>query len=529
MAPSSFAQISITLIPDPSAGEVQTNRNAQTATLGVVNAGILVSGALIANSPLTTTTLRITYPAPITSSPATFAAAPSIPAADPIRIVGGSGLFASVTSGNITLNTASRRIEITLPGFGGSSNDQSGTFRIAGVRIDANGLSGAQTVSAALNETTNNYILSTPGPHTVINTLGAGIGSVAIGATGGNTNFSTATIFTNRSVPDTKGSFTITEGFGRAWRTAEDSSISATATPNGTNIRLTFAGIPAGVTLTLSAVTTGSPAPADFGFGSATSQTAAAGTVTITASSTTTVVVFNDDLSTSTEIIQIDYTISAPGTASLSAGGITVTATHVPIGDGVDNSNAALAGLPRVDQGYPTFAQADVGPVTLVNIVPASTTLLIPLAEKVGSFDTGISVANTTLDAFGSGSGGATPTAGTLKFDFFPALATGAGTACTLTTSSTNRPGFGISSDGTIAAGSTYVVLLSQLLPVSNCAAGDFIGYIFITANFLNAHGQATISDFRTYSLAANVLVLPPPATSPRALSGTTTVESLGF
>jgi hypothetical protein len=526
MAPSSFAQVSLQLLPDVSEGEIQTNRNAQTASTDVLNAGILVSGSLIADSPLTTTTLRITYPAPITSSPASFAAAPSIPAADPIRIVGGSGLFATVTNGSITLNTTNRRIEITLPGLtSGTSNSQSGTFRLVGVRIDANGRSGAQTVSAALNETTNNYILSTPGPLTVIEDLDAGIGSIATGSIGGNTNFSTSTIFTNRSVPDTKGSFVVTEGFGDAWRTAAESSNSATATPNGTNIRLTFAGIPAGVTLTLSAVTTGSPSPPDIGFGSATSQSAAAGTATITASSTTTVVVFNDD----PDDFQIDYTVSAPGTASLSAGSITVTATHVPIGDGVDNSNAAQAGLPRADQGYPAFAQADVGPVTLVNIVPASTTLLIPLAEKVGAFDTGISVANTTLDAFGTAAGGATPTAGTLKFDFFPATATGAGTACTLTTSSTNRPGFGIAADGTIAAGSTYVVLLSQLLPVSNCAAGDFIGYIFVTANFLNAHGQATISDFRTYSLAANVLVLPPPATSPRALSGTTTVESLGF
>ena len=72
MASSSFAQVSLQLIPDPSAGEIQTNNNAQTANPGISGAGILVSGALIANSPLTTTVLRITYPSPITSSPVGF-------------------------------------------------------------------------------------------------------------------------------------------------------------------------------------------------------------------------------------------------------------------------------------------------------------------------------------------------------------------------------------------------------------------------------------------------------------------------
>jgi Cu/Ag efflux pump CusA len=43
MASSSFAQVSLSLIPDPSAGEIQTNNNAQTASPGVSGAGILVS------------------------------------------------------------------------------------------------------------------------------------------------------------------------------------------------------------------------------------------------------------------------------------------------------------------------------------------------------------------------------------------------------------------------------------------------------------------------------------------------------
>jgi hypothetical protein len=221
--------------------------------------------------------------------------------------------------------------------------------------------------------------------------------------------------------------------------------------------------------------------------------------------------------------------VTANSTAAVTTPGtISVTATLVPIGVATNNDTAVALGLPTSVAGYPTFTQLDVGPVTVVNIVAASTTLLIPLAEVQAPFDTGISIANTNTDPFGLGGGGATPSAGTLRFDFFPSTATGAGTACFLQTSATARPGVGIASDGTVPSGATYLALLSQILPVSNCAAGPFFGYIFVTANFLNAHGQATITDFRTFSLASNVLVLAPPSTSPRT-TPPGSVESLGF
>jgi len=139
MASSSFAQVSLSLIPDPSPGEIQTNNNAQTASPGTSGAGILVSGSLIASSPLTTSTLRITYPSPITSSPVGFVSpgagiGGAIPPTDPIRIEGATGVFASIT--NAVLNTTNSRVEITLPGAP-AGNTLSGSFRLVGVRIDA--------------------------------------------------------------------------------------------------------------------------------------------------------------------------------------------------------------------------------------------------------------------------------------------------------------------------------------------------------------------------------------------------------
>jgi hypothetical protein len=523
-AQSSFAQISISLTANPpSPGEIQTNQTAQTAEPGVPGGGILVTGSLIAASNLTTTALRVTYPSTITSAPANCIDTsdaddvvacpdPNVPTADPIRIEGATGLFAGITQP--ILNTSSRRIEIWLPGVAG--NTLSGSFRIVGVRIDANGLSGAQSATASLTDAAANYLLTTTSV-TVINSIANGIGSMAVGARSGQTNQGTASIFTNRTVPDELASFIITEGFASAFRSPEQLSNSLTGVNNSVRIRLTFNNVPTGVTLTLGESGSGD-IEADFVSGG-----------TITTASNTAVIRFTDSSLTSTETLQINITdINLSSSAAVTtAGSISVTATLFPIGEALDDDDNA----PTDADGYPVFTQADVGPVTIINIVPASTTLLIPLAEKIGAFDTGISIANTTADPFGGTSGGgAVASAGTLKFDFFPSAATGAGTACTLTTSSTNRPGFGISADGTIAAGATYTVLLSQLLPVSNCAAGDFVGYIFVTANFLNAHGQATISDFRTYSLAANVLALPPPPTAPRNLSTDPDgVESLGF
>ena len=560
MAPSSFAQVQIQIFPDFSSQEVQTNRNAQTARPGTNGAGLLVSGSLLGASPLTATTLRIAYPGPITSQPAaasnddgvncidgsltpsTFvcpsSGAAGIPTGDPMRIEGATGVFASV--GRLRLNTVSSRIEMTLPNSAGgltggstATNSSSGVFRIVGVRIDANGKSGAQTFSASLNNSANNYLLSTS-TGTIINNIGPGLaGAPAIGLapggtaitgcspvpSGGNPPAGTATIFTNRNVPRTCGAFTLTEGFASAWRSEVQSGNSSTgpsAGPNaGSQIKLTFNNVPAGVTLTLTS---------NRGLASSNSSlNMTLSTTTITSSSTSAIMTFVGTSTSDVEVAEIDYTVGQLSTtaAVTTPGAVSVTATIYPFGDGVDS-----AGVPRQDQGYPTFVEGDVGPTTIVNIVPANTVMLMPYALVLPPFDTGLAVANTTKDPFGSGAGGATPGNGAITVDFFPTTSTGgAGTPFSVTTTSTVKPGGGLSSDGTLAAGATWTVLLSQLLTAAG-QTGNFIGYVFIRANFLDAHGTATISDFRTYSLTANVLVLPPPATTSR---DSVTVEALDF
>lgn len=560
MAPGLFAQVSISIIPDTDPGDIQTNNNALAAVPGSNGSGVLVVGSLIATSPLSTTVLRINYPAPITSLPSlvvgsnnctiggfsalntgnggggAFPCGPTagVPAADPIRIVGASGVFSTMNVQPL-LNTTNQRVEIQLPA--NASNSSSGSFRLVGVRVNANGLTGAQTVSASLNTQVNNYLLGTPSTGTVINSLNPGIGSLAIGLAPGNTTIGnvtgnptagTVTIFTNRNVARSIGSFILVEGCASCWRTATQNGNSGTALPNSSQIRLTFNNVPAGVTISL-------PGTVNVGTTSSNSSLAASvGNTSITSTANTSVISITGSSVSQTETMELDYTVNVTTTAAVTTPGtITVTATMFPVAttpfDTTSTGNGpggiTLTGLPTETGGYPTYTDLEVGPLTVVNIVPASTTLLMPYALVLPPFDTGLAVANTTADPFGSGSGGATPASGTVVLNFFPTTATGAGTSFSLTTSSTVRPGTGLSSDGTLAPGATWSVLLSQLLTAAG-QTGTFQGYVFIQANFLDAHGTATISDFRTYSLTAEVLVLPPPATSPRS-GGAGSVEAL--
>ena len=509
LAPSSFAQVLITVTPTSSPNEIQTNHAAQTTDPSTQGAGILVTGSLLAVSSLTTTTLIIAYPATVTSAPAfcggTTCANGLIPPEDPITIVGASGLFANVA--NPKLNTSLRRIEVDLPGSPASTpNSSSGFFRISGIRLDLNGLSGPVTATASLSNPANNYLLSNTA-FTAINAVGAGIvtGGVAIGARTGQTNLGTATILTNRTVAKGTASLLITGGFAGAWRNRTQLSNSGTAlnnaTENSTQIQLTFANIPMGVTLTLSVngnfATATSPV-AEFCISpgcNGVTGTGIAGTTTVGSTSNTAVLEMVNPSLTSTPTVEVDISgISVSSTAAVTTPGvITVTASMAPFCTAATDSS----GVPTLANGYPCFTETDVGPVIVVNIVPGSTTFLIPFALVQPPFDTGIAIANTSTDP------------GSLTFTFFPTYndVTRGPTPFSFTTGSPPPPWLGIASNGTVLPGATAAGMLSSILIAAGLPV-NFEGYVFITANFVCAHGTATISDFKTYSLTANVLIL---------------------
>lgn len=111
-----------------------------------------------------------------------------------------------------------------------------------------------------------------------------------------------------------------------------------------------------------------------------------------------------------------------------------------------------------------------------------STRLLFPYATNASGFDTGIAIANTSMDPLGT------------------KTETG---SCTLTFFGTGAPLSPIST-GTIAAGALFTSVVSVLAP-------GFTGYIIADCDFSHAHAIAFGSDLgaRNFAYGDEALVLP--------------------
>lgn len=166
---------------------------------------------------------------------------------------------------------------------------------------------------------------------------------------------------------------------------------------------------------------------------------------------------------------------------------ITISVTAFPNG----NALPGMGGTPSLAGGTPRYATGSaVGPVTVVQFgasAAGQTTMLIPYAvANVGSYDTGIAIANTTKDpVFGTDAQGAAPdSSGSITFHFFP----GDGSASyTITPTS----GFNMTG-GQVPSGNSFIGTLSSILQ-SGSRTAPFQGYIIAIANFTHAHGVAYV------------------------------------
>jgi len=120
------------------------------------------------------------------------------------------------------------------------------------------------------------------------------------------------------------------------------------------------------------------------------------------------------------------------------------------------------------------------------------TILLYPFVTNVQGFDTGLAMANTSTDPFGTGA-----QAGTCKLNWYQGA---------------SNPAQGDS--GSIASGTVYTTLASS-------AAPGFSGYMIAVCNFQYAHGFAFVSDLGARNLAMGylALVIPDPGTGSRNAS----------
>ena len=135
------------------------------------------------------------------------------------------------------------------------------------------------------------------------------------------------------------------------------------------------------------------------------------------------------------------------------------------------------------------------------------------------SFDTGLDIANTSSDPFSVQ--GATATAGAITYNMYPR---GGGASFSYTTTA-GSPGQGLEADGTLAAGGSHTILLSELV-VAAGQTGPFTGYIIAVCSFTHGHGEGFVLDGTTISQTLNGLIIPNTASTTRKTGGTG--ESLG-
>jgi hypothetical protein len=343
----------------------------------------------------------------------------------------------------------------------------------------------------------------------VISSISAGIASIKT-TTAGVINATTGAVTTQPVI-------TVKEGFLNAW--------GAVADQTNVGIKITLsAAPPAGVSIQFP-LTAGTDSTGVFQTMNSSGVIQAAAPSAITSSSSSLVVYYKAATSTDptkVETLTIPVTLSSPGSATLPLPVTTLTyvVSLAPIGTAFDADGNVDATQP-----IPRFVQSDVGPANLFSIIGNTTSILIPFAQTVtnAGYDTGFAVANTTEDPGKTITSYDPPVAqaGAITFYFFPQVPSGGGTnpANFSYTTGASSPGTGLDSTGKLPAGSTYTVLLSQLLAAGGFPA-DFAGYVVAVANFTNAHCLYVVSNFTTFSQGSLGLIITGARTNvPEALN----------
>jgi hypothetical protein len=176
--------------------------------------------------------------------------------------------------------------------------------------------------------------------------------------------------------------------------------------------------------------------------------------------------------------VYINYS-AAPATNSPAPGTITVTLSFAPTpSGGAFTSTTGAAASSSLT--LPRFSDSLDITKNLASINLCTTALLFPYVINVNGFDTGIAIANTTTDIFGT-----TAQAGACSFYFY-------GTAA---------PTVNPFVSPTVATGTDYANLASTMAP-------GFDGYMIANCNFQYAHGFAFVSDVGARNLAMGYLAL---------------------
>jgi hypothetical protein len=180
--------------------------------------------------------------------------------------------------------------------------------------------------------------------------------------------------------------------------------------------------------------------------------------------------------------LYINYAANAAANSPAAPSTISVTLSFAPTptsGQFTSTTGAAAsASLP-----IPRFSDSLDITKNAANIALCTTPMLFPYVINVNGFDTGMAIANTTSDPFGTAA-----QAGTCSLWFYGSSAPTATGTNPFTTP-------------IVATGTVYANLASTLAP-------GFSGYMIANCNFQFAHGFAFVSDVGARNLAMGYLAL---------------------
>jgi len=180
-----------------------------------------------------------------------------------------------------------------------------------------------------------------------------------------------------------------------------------------------------------------------------------------------------------TDVFAVYITYTASPATNSPSGAITVTMSFAPT-PSPNNPFTATAGAAASNSlTIPRFSDILDTSKTISSFAVCQTDLLYPYVINTNGFDTGLAIANTSSDPFGTAA-----QVGTCTLNFYGSTAP----AAAFTTPS-------------VANGTVYANLASTLAP-------GFSGYIIAVCNFQYAHGFAFVSDVGARNLAMGYLAL---------------------
>jgi hypothetical protein len=315
----------------------------------------------------------------------------------------------------------------------------------------------------------------------------------------------------------------------------------------GTRLKITFAGLPHGISLSvptyLSDNATGATAvlvasnnasagwdavPDGAGFGGPAQLSSGAITINYASASPNTgsagvvyeVTAANPNAIDSFSVpISISFTGApgVPGSPDIgSIASLTGSFAPTPGGGGFTLTTGSVAepeaSAPPDDWTIPRFVDNTVT-TNIFSIALCQTTLLFPYTTDYPGFDTGIAISNTSADPLGVNS--ASPQTGACQVTFYGGVvgSTGAftntganlnGTSGSYSTTAANT-----FTTGVIGPGQTWAFSLSSIDSTFGTSGFvGFVGYAIATCQFQYAHGYAFVSDYGLRNFAASYLAL---------------------